>query len=147
VCSGSGDLPRPVMSHKNSNVSIYSKGKPLDANQRKGIVDLYSKGSSYGEISKCTGVTKSGCHKIAKDCMSTHSLAPKPRREIPRPKTITDEVQKFIELEKTIKPSVYCREIRKNLVKNNICNPDNVPSISLINRVVKNDLDMTYKKI
>lgn len=107
------------MSHKKYQGRIYSNGKALDLNTRKEIVDLHVEGFPYREISKRTGVTKPGCLKIVKNFESTNSLAPN-IQETPGTKKVTDEVLAFVEYQKTTTPSIYCREIRKNLLNNNI---------------------------
>ncbi|XP_033746893.1 uncharacterized protein LOC117332118 [Pecten maximus] len=75
------------------------------------------------------------------------SLAPIVKRKPLKSKKVTQDVMEFVEFKKKCKPSIYAREIREELLVNNICTNDNVPSVSTVNRVVKNDLGMSYKKL
>lgn len=52
----------------------------------------------------------------------------------------------YVEYLKIRKPSIYCREIKEELIKNNVCNAENVPSRRTINTILQN-LNMSKKRL
>lgn len=124
----------------------YKKGKPVSEELRTKILKLHSRGDSYGQISKETGVTKSACHKIVQTFVGKSSLEPRVRTTPPASK-LTVNVLQFIEYEKKKKPSIYCREIRDKLLERNVCTRDNVPSVTYIQKAINNHLGMSYKRL
>lgn len=130
---------------RNSTGKLYMNGKSTDICVKSQIIQLYTEGLSFKEISKQTGLTTGGCHKIVKNYIARGTLE---RPHVSRqPTKVTDEVLRYIEYEKSKKPSIYSREIRQHLLQDNICTNDNVPSASQIRHVIKNELGMTRKII
>ena len=135
------------MSEENKHGRIVEKGKPLPLTTRTLILKLHAEGLSYGKICAKTGVAKSTCHKLVEHFASSDgSVGPKERKKM-SPTKLTPDVLLFIEYEIEKKPSIYYKEIRQKLLRNNVCTPANLPSVSLICRAVKNFFGMTYKKL
>jgi hypothetical protein len=120
------------------------KGKRIDDATRSEIVRLHAEGHSYSDISQRTRVSKMGCFKIVRDYITTGTVEKK-LKSTPLPTKLTVNVLQFIEYQKVKKPSTYAREIRTELLKHGVCTEDNLPSVTLINRAIKRDLDMTRK--
>ena len=119
----------------------------MSEEKRKTIVELYSKGYSYGEICKRTGTSKSGCFYVIRNYEENNTLKPRNRRQVFRRRKVTPEVIRFIEYEKSKKPSIYAKEIKHKLLTDNICTAENVPSVKRICHVIKNELNFTRKKL
>ena len=63
------------------------------------------------------------------------------------PEVITDDVLKVIERWKLRKPTIYAIEIQNRLLRENICVTQNVLSLRSIQRAIRNNLNMTRKKV
>ena len=129
---------------KNKLGRVYEKGLRIDDYLRTEVIGLFSSGLSYNEISLKTRVSKSTCFKIVQDFSKTgtvESVAKKTRS----PTKLTKEVCTFIEFEKTKNPTIYTREIQSKLLERGVCTEDNLPSLTLINRCLTRDLDMSRK--
>ena len=131
---------------KNLLGRVYEKGRRTDNALRTQIVDLYSSGLSYKIISEKTGVSKTGCFKIVQNFLQNGTIENLARKE-KSPTKLTKEVRTVIEFEKSKKPSIFHREIQRKLLDSGTCTRDNLPSISLINKCINRDLDMTRKVI
>lgn len=55
-----------------------------------------------------------------------------------KPKVATPEVVGKIEEYKKQNPTIFAWEIREKLMKSNVCMPNNCPSVSSINRILRN---------
>lgn len=55
-----------------------------------------------------------------------------------KPKVATPKVVQTITLYKLQNPTMFAWEIREKLIEDGICNEENVPSVSSINRIVRN---------
>lgn len=130
----------------NQHGRLYEKGKSIPIETRTLILKLHAEGLSYGKISKKVGVAKATCYKIVNQFTINGTVAPKERKTM-SPTKLTPDVLLFIEYEIEKKASVYYREIRQNLLRRNICTPNNVPSVSLICKAARNFLGMTFKKL
>ncbi|XP_033746907.1 uncharacterized protein LOC117332133 [Pecten maximus] len=111
---------------------------------RSKVIGLYAGGSSFPEIRRKTVLALSTCHGIVGSFVSKGSVEKSYHTTKPRTK-ITDEVLKFIEYQKTSKPSIYAKEIHVKLLQENVCTADNVPSVRTIQDALKNELGMSYK--
>jgi hypothetical protein len=60
---------------------------------------------------------------------------------------LSNNVIQHIEYYKTCKPSIYNKEIRENLINEEICKEQNVPSLSSISKSIRNDLGYSFKKL
>ncbi|KIH58281.1 paired box' domain protein [Ancylostoma duodenale] len=55
-----------------------------------------------------------------------------------KPKVATPRVVGCIAAYKRANPTMFAWEIREKLLQERVCDPDNVPSVSSINRIVRN---------
>ena len=55
-----------------------------------------------------------------------------------KPKVATPEVVASIEQYKRENPTIFAWEIREKLMKSNVCKPNSCPSVSSINRILRN---------
>jgi hypothetical protein len=60
---------------------------------------------------------------------------------------MTEEVLTYTEFFKYTKPSITCSGIRKKLLENDICNPQNVPSEKYLSQACVHELGLSYKKL
>ena len=60
---------------------------------------------------------------------------------------VTNEVLKFMSVEKIIKPSIYASELRDRLLLDGVEDADDLPSASQINKRMRRDLVMSKKKL
>ncbi|PIO59671.1 paired box' domain protein, partial [Teladorsagia circumcincta] len=60
-----------------------------------------------------------------------------------KPKVATPRVVGCIAAYKRANPTMFAWEIREKLLQERICDPDNVPSVSSINRIVRNKASMS----
>jgi transposase len=130
--------------HTNKLGRVYKKGQRTNIEKRLEVTDLYAAGFSLGEVSAKTGISASGCSKIVKSFTETGTLE-RTLKKTTTPTKLTQEVSAFIELEKTKKPSIYSREIRSKLLETGVCTNDNLPSVTLINKHIRCNLDMNRK--
>lgn len=112
-------------------------GRPLPDSMREKIVEMAQNGSRPCEISRLLQVSNGCVSKILSRYYETGCIKPKtiggsrPRVATP---LIVEEIKKY----KTENPSIYAWEIREKLFKNKISSVKNMPSISSINRVLRN---------
>ena len=68
------------------------------------------------------------------------------RVDFPKAK-IDENVVEHIEVQKLTKASIYSSEIQQRLLLDGVVHPANLPSVSQINKVIREDLVMTRKKL
>lgn len=129
---------------KNKEGGFFWPGKSIPGPTRKLIVDMYFKGNSYSIIAKETKVSASGCRKIVENFIQRETAEPS-RNIYKTPSKVTDAVLTFIEYYVSEKPSVYLKEIQKQLVDDGVCNDRNVPGLVQIWRSIRKELNMTRK--
>ena len=131
---------------KNCVGKIYLPGKPYSKEERALVLDKFNRGESYAVISEKCGITKEGCRKIVQRAIQTQSL--NSRFTGGKKYTVrTAEIVSFVEYMKFQSPSMYASEIRQKLLDRGICNNQNLPCLTVINDIIKNDLGMTRKVI
>ena len=97
---------------------------------RQKIVEMAHQGSRPCEISRLLQVSNGCVSKILSRYYETGSIKPraiggsKPRVATPQ---IVESIRKF----KNENPSIFAWEIRERLLKNKICNHDNMPSVNI----------------
>lgn len=93
-------------------------------------------------------VSKHFVGKVIASYDETNSGLKVPRNSssYPTPK-IDLQTLEFMEIEKTIKPSIYASEIRQRLLLDGVVPRENLPSKSQINRRLHNSLQMTKKRV
>ncbi|XP_077863557.1 paired box protein Pax-5-like [Saccoglossus kowalevskii] len=109
---------------------------------REKIVELYLEGISFADIAKRVGVTKSTAYNICKNFTSTSDTEHDTGGPQQCPK-LNDNVLQHIELYNNTKPSIYLRQIRRNVIAENVCTIDTVPCLSTIHCAITKYLEMS----
>uniref|UniRef100_A0A8B9JKQ8 Paired box protein Pax-6 n=1 Tax=Astyanax mexicanus TaxID=7994 RepID=A0A8B9JKQ8_ASTMX len=128
---------------------VFVNGRPLPDTTRQKIVELAHSGARPCDISRilqlymcicvylCVQVSNGCVSKILGRYYETGSIRP---RAIggSKPRVATPEVVGKIAQYKHECPSIFAWEIRDRLLSEGICSNDNIPSVSSINRVLRN---------
>nr|XP_012229169.1 PREDICTED: paired box protein Pax-6-like isoform X1 [Linepithema humile]XP_012229170.1 PREDICTED: paired box protein Pax-6-like isoform X1 [Linepithema humile]XP_012229171.1 PREDICTED: paired box protein Pax-6-like isoform X1 [Linepithema humile]XP_012229172.1 PREDICTED: paired box protein Pax-6-like isoform X1 [Linepithema humile] len=131
------------MAHKghsgvNQLGGVFVGGRPLPDSTRQKIVELAHSGARPCDISRILQVSNGCVSKIlGSRYYETGSIRP---RAIggSKPRVATAEVVSKISLYKSECPSIFAWEIRDRLLQEGVCTNDNIPSVSSINRVLRN---------
>ncbi|ETN64799.1 paired box protein Pax-6 [Anopheles darlingi] len=116
---------------------IFVGGRPLPDSTRQRIVELAHAGARPCDISRILQVSNGCVSKILGRYYETGSIRP---RAIggSKPRVATPEVVSKISQFKNNCPNIFAWEIRDKLLNERICTPENIPSVSSINRVLRN---------
>ncbi|XP_039295066.1 paired box protein Pax-6 isoform X4 [Nilaparvata lugens] len=116
---------------------VYVNGRPLPDSTRQKIVELAHSGARPCDISRILQVSNGCVSKILGRYYETGSIKP---RAIggSKPRVATNGVVKKIADYKRECPSIFAWEIRDRLLSEGVCTNDNIPSVSSINRVLRN---------
>uniref|UniRef100_A0A182KDT3 Paired domain-containing protein n=1 Tax=Anopheles christyi TaxID=43041 RepID=A0A182KDT3_9DIPT len=116
---------------------IFVGGRPLPDSTRQRIVELAHAGARPCDISRILQVSNGCVSKILGRYYETGSIRP---RAIggSKPRVATPEVVNKISQFKNNCPNIFAWEIRDKLLNERICTPENIPSVSSINRVLRN---------
>lgn len=121
---------------------VFVNGRPLPDATRQKIVALAHQGRRPCDISRILQVSNGCVSKIL--CRYYESGTIRPRAiGGSKPRVATSDVVEKIEEYKRDQPSIFAWEIRDKLLSDSVCNNETIPSVSSINRVLRN---LTAKK-
>ncbi|XP_065437058.1 paired box protein Pax-4 [Chrysemys picta bellii] len=116
---------------------LFVNGRPLPPCKRKRIVQLAASGVRACDISRSLKVSNGCVSKILGRYYQTGAVEPKAIGGS-KPRMATPEVVARIAQLKLEHPSIFAWEIRRKLGSEGICASDRTPSVSSINRVLRN---------
>ncbi|KZS13636.1 putative Twin of eyeless [Daphnia magna] len=130
-------MPHKGHSGVNQLGGVYVNGRPLPDSTRQKIVELAHSGARPCDISRILQVSNGCVSKILGRYYETGSIKP---RAIggSKPRVATSCVVTKIADYKRECPSIFAWEIRDRLLSEGVCNNDTIPSVSSINRVLRN---------
>ncbi|XP_068181571.1 paired box protein Pax-1-like isoform X2 [Antennarius striatus] len=130
-----------TVTHRHGGVNqlggVFVNGRPLPDVVRRTIVELSQQGVRPCDISRRMRVSHGCVSKILTRFNETGSIRPgviggsKPKVATPR------VVQTILHLKRT-NPNIFAWEIRDRLLQERVCDKDSVPSVSSINRIIRN---------
>ncbi|XP_077999057.1 paired box protein Pax-5-like isoform X2 [Glandiceps talaboti] len=118
---------------------VFVNGRPLPDVVRQRIVDLAHSGVRPCDISRQLRVSHGCVSKILGRYYETGSIKPGVIGGS-KPKVATPKVVNKIAEYKRQNPTMFAWEIRDRLLAEGVCDNDNVPSVSSINRIVRNKM-------
>ncbi|XP_070184918.1 paired box protein Pax-8-like isoform X3 [Littorina saxatilis] len=116
---------------------VFVNGRPLPDVVRSRIVELSHQGVRPCDISRQLRVSHGCVSKILGRYYETGSIKPGVIGGS-KPKVATPKVVDAIARYKVDNPTMFAWEIRDRLLTENVCSNENVPSVSSINRIVRN---------
>ncbi|XP_022253071.1 paired box protein Pax-5-like isoform X2 [Limulus polyphemus] len=138
-CNGSLMENYSCKSHGGVNQlgGMFVNGRPLPDIVRQRIVEMAQQGVRPCDISRQLRVSHGCVSKILGRFYETGSIKPGVIGGS-KPKVATTYVVEAITNYKMKNPTMFAWEIRDRLLTDKICNQDNIPSVSSINRIVRN---------
>ncbi|XP_042647815.1 paired box protein Pax-4-like [Tyto alba] len=127
----------PGPSGVNQLGGLFVNGRPLPPCKRKRIIELAACGVRTSDISRSLKVSNGCVSKILGHYYRTGATEPKAMGGS-KPRMATPEVVARIAQLKLEQPSLFAWEIRRQLHAEGVCASDRTPSVSSINRVLRN---------
>ncbi|XP_052432964.1 paired box protein Pax-3-A [Carassius gibelio] len=115
---------------------VFINGRPLPNHIRHKIVEMAHHGIRPCMISRQLRVSHGCVSKILCRYQETGSIRPGAIGG-PKSKTLSLDVEKRVEEYKRENPGIFSWEIRDKLLKEGICDRNNVPSVSAISRIMR----------
>ncbi|KAM4555685.1 paired box protein Pax-1-like [Odontesthes bonariensis] len=137
-CSGYGGV--------NQLGGVFINGRPLPHAVRQRIVELAQQGVRPSEISRRLRVSHGCVSKILTRYNETGSIRPGLIGGS-KPKVATPTVVRRILQLKNNNPTMFAWEIRDRLVLECVCDHNGVPSISSINRIIRNRVQSESREV
>ncbi|CAF4186534.1 unnamed protein product, partial [Rotaria sordida] len=133
------DLLRSNKGHTEVNQleDLFVNGSPLPDSSRTRIIELAHNGMHLCDISRCLQVSNSCVSEVLAHYYETGSIKPRTIEGSKSHVVEADVVEKIAQY-KCETPSIFAWEICYRLLVENICNSENVPSVSSINKVLRN---------
>ncbi|KAI6202292.1 Paired box pox-neuro protein [Aphelenchoides besseyi] len=116
---------------------VFVNGRPLPTHIRNRIVEMAQNGTRPCEISRHLRVSHGCVSKILGRFYETGSVRPGVIGGS-KPKVATPKVVNTISVYKLQNPTMFAWEIREKLIAEGICDSETAPSVSSINRIVRN---------
>ncbi|KAJ7427535.1 Paired box protein Pax-4 [Willisornis vidua] len=116
---------------------LFLNGRPLPTCKRQRIIELAASGVRSSDISRSLKVSNGCVSKILGRYYRTGAVGPKAVGGS-KPRLATPEVVARIARLKLERPGLFAWEIRRQLHREGTCAPSGTPSVSSINRVLRN---------
>uniref|UniRef100_A0A1I7VLQ8 Pax-7 n=1 Tax=Loa loa TaxID=7209 RepID=A0A1I7VLQ8_LOALO len=116
---------------------VFINGRPLPQHIRIKIIEMASNGIKPCHISRQLRVSHGAVSKILNRYVETGSVSPGQIGGNPRSRLAIQAVEKHILALKAKCPSLCASELRSCLIEQEICSPENAPTVSSINRHIR----------
>ena len=140
------------MEHPYLNVCVNRAGRYYDNGRRypqilrEEVLDMNHNGASQREIARELKTSRCFVQHVLSHYEHTNSSIARPKSQPPKT-TVTLDVINCIEMEKAMKPSTHLVEIQDRLILDGVVHPMHLPSKSAISKCIREDLNMTKKRI
>ncbi|XP_043237057.1 paired box protein Pax-1-like [Amphibalanus amphitrite] len=131
-------MPHTGQAGVNQLGGVFVNGRPLPEYVRRRIVELALLGVRPCDISRQLLVSHGCVSKILTRFYETGSIKPGAIGGSKAKQVATPTVVKKILRMKQENPGVFAWEIRDQLLSQRVCNPSSIPSVSSINRILRN---------
>ena len=123
-----------------------SQGQAVPVQIRKVIISLWNDGNSMNAIAKRLCLSRKAISNIVNRFVNENCLAPKTGGSNIRTAT-TDTNITYIQYCKDQRASIFAKEIQQEMINNQVCLAETVPSRASISRALNGDLGYSYKRL